>query len=203
MSVFLSYIRNLLLFMVFASFVSMLAPAEPYKKYIQLVLGLILLALAAQPLGRFLGGPPVDYSSLLNGYITAQSTASPGSYDGLEQGLVADALDTQLRQQISALARDQGLALADLQTTLSPDGTQLQDISITVDDAPIASASPTPAPLVQIQPVIIGAGSPLAPLYGAGTSANAADAGLEALKKNIADFYGLQEEHIHIQRLQK
>ncbi|MCL2350256.1 MAG: stage III sporulation protein AF, partial [Defluviitaleaceae bacterium] len=44
------YIRNLAVFLIFASFISIISPGKKYEQYINLVLGIILIFVIIAPL---------------------------------------------------------------------------------------------------------------------------------------------------------
>jgi len=51
-----NYIRNIAIFLIFSSFVSIIMPGEKFKQYIDLLLGIVLIFVVIAPLGGIIAG---------------------------------------------------------------------------------------------------------------------------------------------------
>ena len=51
-SLFYSYIRNVIIFLIFSSFIQIIFPNNKYKSYIRLVLGLVLISIMLTPIKK-------------------------------------------------------------------------------------------------------------------------------------------------------
>ncbi|MCL1924114.1 MAG: stage III sporulation protein AF [Defluviitaleaceae bacterium] len=83
MHLFSEYIRNLSIFLLFMSFVSIVAPSENYKKYINLIAGFILMFIMINPIVSLAS---LDFSTV-NFDFTEFEPATIDIAPALEQGI--------------------------------------------------------------------------------------------------------------------
>ncbi|MDR2166333.1 MAG: stage III sporulation protein AF [Clostridiales bacterium] len=93
-----NYIRNLAVFLIFASFVTIITPGKKYEKYLNLVLGIILIFIITAPLAGV-----INALAGSSGDIFADISLA---YDRAAMAAQIDRADQEGREAILALYRE-------------------------------------------------------------------------------------------------
>jgi len=165
------YIKGIIFFLVFASFVGIILPEGKYKKYINLVMGFVVMALIFKPVTN-LGGIVGNISAQLSQPVSLGSEA----FDDTHQQMIADAVKAQMYGQLSRAADALGYSLINLDTDIDLDTGEIKSITMTLTDQKDRSE-------IVIAPI---------------TLLPKADSPENDIKKIVSDFYQLQEEHIYV-----
>lgn len=118
MDFILSWIRNIVIYLILISIVLAVIPSEKYKKYVQLFLGLVLAVLVARPLLKL-----IQQDSLLNEYfqfypaVTNQIEELPELKEVEEQRnqAILDAYQAQIQEELSICANEKGWNIVELE----------------------------------------------------------------------------------------
>lgn len=137
---FSEYIRSIVFFLVFASFVGIILPSGKYKSYINIVIGFVVMFLVFEPISDISGAV-----ESLSRELTPAADTVGADYGDKSQEIVADALKKQLREQTSQFTETLGYELSALDADMDPVTAELRTLSITVSkkDAEISVAPVT------------------------------------------------------------
>ena len=198
MQIVSEYIRNIAVFLIFSSFITIISPGKKYEPYINLVLGIILIFLITIPLAgviNAIAGGSGDFFS--DATLQHERAVMARQIEDASQAQIDTILETytqSLNQQLSRIVSGHGFTLHyaafEIETELQEDFGAILSIRITIseDDAP--------TPLIRIDPVrIISAvntrGEPAPSEIGESPR-------IISLKNAISDFYNLSEDNIYI-----
>lgn len=185
-------VKSILYFVILIAFTEIIMPNVRYKKYIKMVMGMILILMVLTPLAGLLAGKGVNYSfdGALSGLQAAENSSVPGDdgagVDTQWNDMLKSAFDEQVKAQISDMAASAGFSLVDARITTNPDMSAITGVDMTV--TAMVPAQPTQRPFIRIEPVTVG------------NDGQAGDTGPETdtLKKSISDFYKLAADNINI-----
>lgn len=118
MDFILSWIRNLVVYLILIAIILTIVPSEKYKKYVQLFLGLVLAVLIARPFLKLF-----QTDSLLNGYfefypvIAEEMETLPELKEVEEQRnqVILDAYRVQIQENLTASANEKGWDIVELE----------------------------------------------------------------------------------------
>jgi len=184
-------VKSILYFVILIAFTDIIMPNARYKKYIKMVMGLILILMILTPLAGFLGGKGLGaagYSGALAGLRAAESSAGAAGAepDAEWRAMLKTAFDEQVKAQLRGLAADEGLELLDASVGTNADITQITRVDAVVREAEPENGGSARKPFIRIEPVTVG-----------GAQAGG-DAKVEALKKSVSDFYKIAANNIYI-----
>ena len=183
-------VKSILYFVILIAFTEIIMPNARYKKYIKMVMGMILILMILTPLAGFLGGKGVGFSfgGALAGFRAAESSVGADEVelemDTYWQALLKSAFDERVKAQGSSLAKDEGFDLLDARVATNADMSQITRIDAKVRETD--PAQPGKKGFIRIEPVVIGSGS----------QADAVKT--DQLKKTVSDFYNVPAEYIYI-----
>ena len=195
MPAFFEYIRNITYYLVFASVVGIFAPVGKYKKFVNLVMGFVLLLLMVQPLAGFFAGRDIPVTQWFAGPIPTMNGGLTGNLDAVYASWWDDyfstAFQSQLEAQLSRLLEANGYTLYSAEFTYSADFSQIESVSVHVSVSPTYSPGER-VPFIRIQPprferIQIGETPP------AETCPHQ-----EKVKTLISEFYNLPKSHIDV-----
>ena len=187
MPAFFEYMRNITYYLVFAAFIGILAPSGPYKKYISLVLGVLLIGIVLRPLPNWLNGQnPIIPAS---GWFSA-TLPRPMDIGDMHHEAVRDAFHQQLHTQAAHMLANNGFELIHSQWETSEDFTQIASAVLRVQALP--KPEPTPRPFIRVEPIQI---------RGQNIGQTSPEAPDEALpiKNLISNFYNIPIANIHVE----
>ena len=109
MDFILSWIRNIVIYLILISIVLAVIPSEKYKKYVQLFLGLVLAVLVARPLLKL-----IQQDSLLNEYFQFYPAVTKEVEEQRNQAIL-DAYQAQIQEELSTCANEKGWNIVELE----------------------------------------------------------------------------------------
>ena len=183
-------VKSILYFVILIAFTEIIMPNVRYKKYIKMVMGMILILMILTPLASFLGGRGAgfDYADAFAGSLRAAENshgADQRELDAQWRSMLKSAFDEQVKAQLSSFARGEGFELIEARVETDAGMSQITRIDATVRET--SPARPEKKGIIRIEPVIIGDGS-------RPDNADTAD----RLKKTVSDFYKIPADSIHI-----
>ena len=165
------YIKGIIFFLVFVSFIGIILPEGKYKNYINLVLGFIIMALVFKPMGD-LGGIVGNISTQLSQQEIFDNVAYEDNY----QMMIVNTVRSQMREQLSRAVDALGYRLITLNADINLDSGELKSINMTLENQESSSE-------INIAPITLFSGD---------------DDPIDDIKKIVSDFYQLPEEHIYV-----
>jgi len=196
MQIVSEYIRNIAVFLIFSSFITIISPGKKYEPHINLVLGIILIFLITIPLAGVItaiAGGSGDFFS--DATLQHERAIMSRQIEDAGQAQIDTILDTytqSLNEQLSRIVSNHGFTL--LYATFDIDTGEnfgaILSIRITVDE------DDTPTRLVRIDPVRI---TSAVNTRGQPTPSEIEESPrIISLKNVISDFYNLSEDNIYI-----
>ena len=196
------YVRNIAVLIVFIAFVGIILPDGAYKKYIDLVLGLILIFVVMQPLlgvESFEDAAADFFAMVPNAQV--QQNRHHGTADTLP--LLDQSFQAILQNQVAALLRPQGYRVARLNADFDRDTGAIASLDLVLqeiaqtgsNDGQTQRTDQGQNRLITIDPVTIRI-----PRLGESLGQEKLDetADTTTLKILVSDFYNLPKDHIHI-----
>ena len=188
MFAFFDYLRNITYYLLFAALVGFIAPAGKYKKFVSLVMGLVLLTLILQPI-RGIVATQIPVTDWFVGIIpqgqASQEVNLGDPYTIWRDNHLTHAFEAQLSTQLENLLERNGFALHHASFTYTEDFSRIETIHVTVSRQDPAQAE-TRRPFIRIEPVQINRDTPQE------------DPAVYEIKNIIAGFYNLPHSHIHV-----
>jgi hypothetical protein len=188
MPAFFEYLRNITYYLMFATVVGVFAPTGKYKKFVNLVLGFVLVLLMVQPIGGLLRGGDVPVTEWFVGMPQTDDTESLMHVSWWDDYL-RGAFEEQLEMQLERLLADNGFSLVSAMFEYSDCFSQITSVRVSVRHRP---REETRVPFIRIEspsvsPIQIGAAAeePACPYT-------------TAIKTLISGFYNLSTTHIHV-----
>jgi len=158
MSAFFDYLRNITYYLLFAALVGLIVPSGKYKKFVSLVMGLILLVLMLQPIRHFFG-TEIPVTQWFNEIIqpAGQIGHDDSSYANWRDVYLASAFEDQLKAQVEGLLGRSNITLHSAAFTFTPDFSRITSVSVQVsrEEAPAGRV-----PFIRIEPVQITQDTP-------------------------------------------
>ena len=190
------YIRNIAVFLIFASFVTIISPGKKYEQYINLVLGIILIFVVTAPLmgviGALSGGSGNIFADVNLQYDRAAMARQIENADEARQEMILLGYRDALTEQMERIVRNHGefvLHGVDFEIDMEENFGKILNIYVVVGESSVGSRTP----FITIDPVRIGGvntrGEP-------GQNAETQPPQIMSLKNVISDFYNLDMENI-------
>ena len=183
MPAFFEYLRNITYYLIFMAVVGVIAPSGNYKKYIALIMGVVLIGIVITPIISGLERPSVPMTELF-GNIMPMPDTGQSDFFHWQQQQVRDIFHSQLTDQIGSLLIRNGYELISAEWETSEDFTYIRQIFLTIR---AVESLPAPVPFIRVEPVRI------APYRPAEETEET-----HKLKKLISDFYDMSLDNIHI-----
>ena len=185
MPAFFEYLRNITYYLVFMAIVGVVAPSGQYKKYINLVMGIMLIGVVIGPVAMGLGREPVPMTELFRNI--AFTPINPAEAEHWHWDHIQSAFHSQLTIQAEALLLRNGFELISADWETSEDFTNIRRVSLVAKAIEAASA---PVPFIRVELVRI---APYRPIEEAEETEDAIK-----VKKLISDFYNMSTDNIHV-----
>lgn len=199
-----NWIRSLTFYLIFVTVIINLLPDKKYEKYLRFFFGMVFLLLVIQP---FTSGFRIEEKiAYYFSTITLQNDASDlqkellGAEDvRLEQMFTR--YESAVAEDIRQLAEAGGFHVyrADVslgRTADQPDYGRVSKIGLTVSlEEKKGSVDPV-APVVSVEPVAVGARETVSP---GGRRSEQEDTAVGALRKQLLNYYDLEETDVEIQ----
>ena len=185
MPAFFEYLRNITYYLLFAALVGLIAPTGKYKKFVSLVMGLIMLALLLQPVRDIVGRqiPVTEWFAGIMPQADSHATTADDAYAIWRDTYLAAAFQAQLEAQLEGLLERNGITMHSADFKYTGDFSRITSIYVTVSRQEETSRR---VPFIRIEPVRIGQEeAPEDPL-------------INEVKNLISGFYNLPGTHIHV-----
>ena len=181
MSAFFDYLRNITYYLLFASLVGLIAPTGKYRKYVNWVMGLVLLVLLLQPI-MMVFNTQIPVTQWFDGMLTS-THVEESNYENWRDIHLAAAFEEQLRAQVNGLLSQQNIILHDVEFSYSDDFSRITFIRLSVSQEEESQR----VPFIRIEPVQINREE----------QAEACPISTDA-KNLISEFYNLPLSHINV-----
>ena len=189
MPAFFDYIRNITYYLLFASLAGMIAPSGKYKKYVSMVMGLILLALMLQPLRHFVGVEAIE--TQVTQWFTNTLPKPEGNIEDThaiwQQVHLSAAFEAQLAAQLEGFLLSKGITMHEAKFTYTNDFSRITSVNVLVSRKNPEEYEPRRVPFIRIEPI------------GTQAPKTEYDPLTNEVKNMIAGFYNLQDTHIYVE----
>jgi len=149
MAAFFEYLRNITYYLMFMAVVGLIAPSGNYKKYIAVVMGILLIGVVINPITSGLRQPSVPMTEMF-GNILPTPAADQNDYLFWQQEQIQAAFHSQLTAQVQSLLARNNFNLVSAQWQTSEDFTYIRHVRV---QAQVLEAAPTPTPFIRIEPI--------------------------------------------------
>jgi len=191
---------------VFMTFVGMIIPGGSYRKYVEIVMGLVLIIVIITPIASLFGaemraGDAV--TRFLEGDIVAITAHDEARFLNQRDHMLNENVNDMVAAQISALINDTGFSLTHSDVRFSVDDGEFLEIRlIVVRNEMEFSADTTPIAenrqFIRVERVEV---SLRESRQSGRESTEFNDAETQHLRKIISDFYNVSQDNIHIEVL--
>lgn len=207
MEIIRNLVQNLIIIIILAMFLEMLLPAGEMRKYVKMVMGLLIIVAVVQAVGDLVRW---DYSADLPSLTQKEDRMQVSGImeagkklSGDQQQKAVEQYRRGLANQVKALARmnkDVNVIDVDVKVQAARDAPgfgQLKEITLAVSrDAGKGGQEPKGAVVTGIEPVSVQVGGQTNP---AGQAEAAPPGGAEAgLINTVANFYNLKAEQVKV-----
>ncbi len=191
------YINDVLLCLIFAAFIKLLMPSSKMTKLLNLFLGLVMVVVISRPALAFMNDGFQGLTGLFDSKARMIET-DPAYYEEMRYDMLTGLFTDQVSAQIAELVKPYGFSLKDARVTLNSEQNGIGQLNLTLGDGETEEQQAKDTGLIRIEEVKVGRIDEIMGLGEATT--NTADNGsdVQAIKKAISDFYGVEERHIHI-----
>lgn len=202
-----NWVRNLTCYLIFVTVVINLLPDKKYEKYLRFFFGMVFLLLVIQPFTRgFRIEEKISYYfaslSLQNEAADLQKELLGAESVRLEQ--LFGRYEEAVAEDISQLAQTGGFYVLQAEVKLGRD-TDSQDygrvtrirLVLMTEAAKLPAVEPV-APVVTVEPVAVGE-TQAQPPASEGQKKDEENAAVRALKKQLLNYYDLEENDVEIQ----
>ena len=214
MQEFSDYIRNIMYLVIFMTFVGIISPGGSYKKYIDMVLGLVLIIVIISPVASFLGRGAAGAGEAIARILDASEIAALTDYDeafflGQRERILGEHVNAIIRAQLDALLTGTPFSVYQSEARFATDTGALVDLRLDVvrdeDSGAEAGTAGTPGAyagyrFIRVQRVEV---SLRESRLRQSAAAESADESIQLLKRTISDFYNIDPDNIHIEVLMR
>ena len=209
MQAFNDYIRNIMYLVVFMTFVGMIMPGGGYRKYIEIVMGLVLIIVIITPIASLVGAEARAgevVSHFLGSDISAITAHDEVRFINQRERMLNENVNDIVAAQIAALIRDTGFSLIRTDVRFSADTGEFLELRLAVsrDGASYVAGDVETVerrPFIRVERVEISLRESRQTELAQNESAEADDAETQLLRKIISDFYNVSQDNIHIEVL--
>ena len=187
LAAFFEYMRNITYYLVFMAMVGVIVPSGNYKKYVALVMGIILMGVTLGPISAILPGTSVPATEIF-GNILPNPLAAQDTY--WHNNHFVDVFHSQLTSQTKSLLYRNGYQLVSADWETSENLTYIHGVSLTVR---LISEGYASVPFIRVEPVRI---APYQPLEHQEETEET-----RGVKILISDFYQMSKDNIHVEIL--
>ncbi len=105
---FYSYIRNIILFLIFMSFIQVILPTNKYRSYINLVFGIMLVFIMIQPLSiMFKNIKDLEsFPAFKEENFNVDNVINSKKYENVQNEMVKNAFKDNIKRQIETILED-------------------------------------------------------------------------------------------------
>ncbi|MCL2618076.1 MAG: stage III sporulation protein AF [Defluviitaleaceae bacterium] len=215
MQEFNDYIRNIMFLVIFMTFVGIISPGGSYKKYIDIVLGLVLIIVVISPVAAFLGGGAGEADGAVARILDASHIAGIADYDeaffiSQRDRILGEHVNAIIRSQLDALLAGTRFSVYSSEASFVSETGALIDLRLAVmmDEAYDADAADTAQayagrPFIRVERVDVSLRESRLRQHATPPEGSADSESIQLLKQTISDFYNIDAGNIHIEVLMR
>lgn len=172
MEYIINYAKDIVLVLLFFSFVKMFLSNKNYMKYIDVVLGFLLILVLLQPISKIINLEIIDFS------ITEEKKVNVDEYIALGENYVNTISDETIKNQVEELLENYDYQVLDISISINEEY-KLENINIILKEKEVSN--------IKIDPITI---------EGDGVVVESLE--ILEIKNLIKDFYNLSLSHINV-----
>lgn len=105
---FYDYIKNIILFLIFTSFIQIILPSSKYRSYINLILGTILIFVMISPLNKMLGNlENIKTITIFKEDYKTNININSDKYLEVQNKMIKRAFEDNIKNQINTMLKDE------------------------------------------------------------------------------------------------
>ncbi len=132
---FYNYIKNIIFFLIFMSFIQVILPTNKYRSYINLIFGMILVFIMIEPLNiLFDNVKNIEAITIFNEDDFKNNNIDINKYKNIQNEMVKSAFKDSLKKQIETILKD-NYFIKDIEVSLYEnkyDEINIQEIQLTL-----------------------------------------------------------------------
>ena len=202
MGQFIDYINNIAMMLIFVSFTGMILPEEKYKKYINLIIGIIIIIVITGPILELFSKRNLKAEDIMKSMELSINKSmmakESGFYKEEELVLVLDVYKESIYGQLETIIRNEGYEIRDynIEISRSEDSFgEIEDIYMAL--SPLKEKEKKEK-LIKIEKIEIKPGLSLNNFKSSDFSAIEEEEEIKSIKNYILSFYNLSVDNIHI-----
>ena len=184
------YIRNIAVFLLFTSFVSILIPSGKFKSYINLIIGFVLIFIVISPIvsmgiytiDEILQEVNLEIHSEDSGFLFSENEV-----EQFRQGIIEESINEAFFIKLQDPLKNIGFGLIGLNVTLE-NNQNIESIRLNVEDLNITENEPSR--LIRVERISLS--------QNAETGSEIENENIKAVKELVSSIYNIQKNNIHI-----
>ena len=132
---FYNYIKNIIFFLIFMSFIQVILPTNKYRSYINLIFGMILVFIMIEPLNiLFDNVKNIEAITIFNEDDFKNNNIDINKYKNIQNEMVKSAFKDNIKKQIETILKD-NYFIKDIEVSLYEnkyDEINIQEIQLTL-----------------------------------------------------------------------
>jgi len=195
---------------IFMTFVGIIVPGGGYKKYVDIVLGLVLIIVIVSPVAAFFGADTGAEEAVARLLPDGGAVAGYESerFAGQRDRMISDNVNEIVRAQIGALMVGTGYELRSSDVRFLPDTGRFLELRLAVAVQPaqqspeiVVQAAEPSRPFIRVDRVEVSLRESRAEEAARAEIAALGSEGIQLLRRTISDFYNIDADNIYIEVL--
>lgn len=200
----LAYVKNIANLLIFVSFVMLILPTEKYKKYINLIMGIAIIAMVIGPVKSLVTKGNYNSDLVMEGidisFNKAISNEEYEYYEKEQMELIMDTYRSNLNSQLDNIIKNKGYNLLDSQININLENDRFgeideiyMNISKDIDKEKNEAVS-----AIKIEKIEVGPKISTKEAFHTDFKAQEEEGAIKNLKIYISSFYNLSVDNIYI-----
>lgn len=202
MGQFINYINNIAMMLVFVSFTGMILPEEKYKKYINLIIGIIIIIVITGPILELFSKRNLKAEDIMKSMelsINKSMMAKERTfYKEEELILILDVYKESIYGQLETIVKNEGYEITDWNIEISTEEESFGEIEDIYMSLSSSKDSKKKEKLIKIEKIEIKPGLSLNNFKSSDFSTAEKEEEIKSIKNYILSFYNLSVDNIHI-----
>lgn len=202
MGQFINYINNIAMMLVFVSFTGMILPEEKYKKYINLIIGIIIIIVITGPILELFSKRNLKTEDIMKSMelsINKSMMAKERTfYKEEELILILDVYKESIYGQLETIVKNEGYEITDWNIEISTEEESFGEIEDIYMALSSSKDSKKKEKLIKIEKIEIKPGLSLNNFKSSDFLTAEKEEEIKSIKNYILSFYNLSVDNIHI-----
>ena len=211
MQAFNDYIRNIMYLVVFMTFVGMIMPGGGYRKYVEIVMGLVLIIVIITPIASLVGmearAGDAAARFLEGGGTPVMTVQDEARLMNQRERVMSENVNDIVAAQIAVLIQDSAFSLVGADMRFSAETGEFSELWLTVARDRASSGAEAveiseSRPFIRVERVEVSLRENRRNEQMQSEVHEYINSETQVLRKIISDFYNLSQDNIHIEEVQ-